>query len=208
MPVGFDPIEEAVESEPPAKGSWAVSRLARLDTILAPVLKVFAVLAVLFGGVEYFQRIQATRVEQSLAHLRQWDEDGYRQAYGEVNALVWPVFSKEAKFIAGLPQEQQELLYANIGERVTGQDSDFDGAADKLVDDLFYFFDRAALCADQRICEFAVLEAFIGSDVEDFWRYFSSYAERRRSAGYGQYGEWTERFAQGRIARASWLNLL
>ena len=38
-----------------------------------------------------------------------------------------------------------------------------------------------------------------GSNVADFWRYFSSYAKRRRDAGYGQYGSWTERLATSTI---------
>jgi hypothetical protein len=202
VPLGFDVLDDAIEDQKtdPRKGrSWPLRLAMTIDHYLAPVIKIFAVIAVAFAGLEYIERVNATRVERSLAEVEQWDSGGYRSAYQQVNALIWPLFSAQADYISGLPQAQQDLFYANIGEGITGQDNVFDGPADLLVDDLFYFFDRAALCAAQRICDEDVLKAFIGSDVADFWRYFSSYAKRRRDAGYGQYGSWTERLATSTI---------
>lgn len=205
MPLGFDIIEDASEHEEvalPKRRTWPLRLAITVDRYLAPVIKIFAVIAVAFAGLEYVERVNASRVERSLGEVEQWDSGGYRGAYQQVNALIWPLFSAQAEYISSLTQEQQELFYSNIGERITGQDNKFDDPADLLVDDLFYFFDRASLCAEQRICDDGVLKAFIGSDVADFWRYFSSYAERRRDAGYGQYGVWTERLAAGTIASA------
>lgn len=196
-----DNSEAEPASEPRQKNGW----LARADGLLSPIIKIFAVIAVLAGALEYFQHVQDNRIERSLAEVENWDGGGYRAAYGELNAIIWPFYQQQAEFIADLRPDQQALIYANIGERVTGQDDQFDAQADRLVDDLFYFFDRIALCAHQRICDFDVLNAFLGTEVIDFWRYFSEYAERRRDAGYGNYGLWTERFAKAEIARASWL---
>ena len=211
MPVGLDPFEEAIEDGPALPRKWRgrwLRRFASLDRMAAPVLKAFAVVAVILGGLEYLQRVQASRVEQSLAEVSQWDAGGYRRQYSQVNASIWPIYRDQAEFIAALAPAQQSIFYNNIGERITGQDDDFSEPNDLLVDELFYFFDRVALCADQRICDYDVLNAFVGSDISDFWQYFGSYAERRRLAGYGQYGMWTERFAKGEISRAAWLGLL
>lgn len=198
MPVGLDIVGEAVENEevdPRQVRTWPLRLAMTADRYLAPVIKIFAVVAVGFAGLEYVDQVNAKRVERSLAEVAQWDSGGYRSDYQQVNALIWPLFSAQAEYISSLAAPQQAMFYANIGERVTGQDNTFDDPADLMVDNLFYFFDRASLCADQRICDGDVLKAFIGSDVVDFWRYFSSYAERRRDAGYGQYGVWTERLA-------------
>lgn len=206
--MSVDPLDEAVADQGEPQGNRGDGRrtgwLAGADGVLSPVLKIFAVIAVLAGAMEYFQRVQDDRIERSLAEVENWDEGGYRAAYGELNAIIWPFYQQQADFIVGLAPDKQALIYANIGERVTGQDDQFDARSDRLVDDLFYFFDRAALCAQQRICDFDVLNAFLGTEVVDFWRYFSEYAERRRDAGYGNYGLWTERFARAEIARASW----
>lgn len=203
MPLSPEILDDAIDeiaAETCNERSWIARTATTLDRFLAPVIKIFAVIAVAFAGLEYVDRVNATRVERTLAEVEQWDSGGYRAAYQKVNALIWPLFSAQAEYIASLPTTQQGMFYGNIGERVTGQDNKFDDAADLLVDDLFYFFDRASLCAEQQICDGAVLKAFIGSDVADFWRYFSSYAARRRDSGYSQYGVWTERFAASIVA--------
>ena len=210
MSVGLDPFEEAIEEDEVVPRQWRgrwLRRFMSVDRMAAPILKGFAVVAVLLGGLEYLDRVQASRVEQSLGEVKHWDAGGYRRQYSQINAAIWPVYTKQADFIAALPATQQAIFYNNIGEGVTGQDNEFADPNDLLVDELFYFFDRVSLCADQRICDYDVLNAFIGSDLADFWRYFGSYAERRRAAGYGQYGIWTERFAKGEISRAAWLGL-
>tara|TARA_R110002124_G_scaffold114535_20_gene269438 strand:+ start:50853 stop:51488 length:636 start_codon:yes stop_codon:yes gene_type:complete len=208
--VGTDLVGEAIEEDDVVPRRWRgrwLRRFTSADRMAAPVIKMFAVIAVILGGLEYMDRVQAARVEQSLGEVDNWDAGGYRRLYSQVNASIWPIYSKQADFIAALPPAQQAIFYNNIGEGITGQNNEFSDENDLLVDELFYFFDRAALCADQRICDYDVLNAFIGSDLADFWRYFGSYAERRRAAGYGQYGVWTERFAKGDISRATWLGL-
>jgi hypothetical protein len=103
--------------------------------------------------------------------------------------------------------ERRALLLGNLGDAVTGRDEDFSSSADRDVNTVFAFFDRAGLCANERICDFDVLNTFLGDAAEPFWLYFHVYADKRRAAGYVAYGAWTERFAEGRISR-SWFSII
>ena len=182
-------------------GAWPVFKVA--NDYISPVVQVLAVVGALAAVAEYSQRLQAARVEESLRQVEVWDSGEFRQRYLEVNDLLWPLYRKQAEYLRTLPDNQRAIFYGNMGEAITGRDDWFNGDVDKSVDRVFYFFDRAALCADQRICDYDVLNTFLGNDLRDFWRYFHAYAERRRFAGYVDYGVWTENFANGRIARAS-----
>ena len=76
MPLGFDVLDDAIEDQKtdPRKGrSWPLRLAMTIDHYLAPVIKIFAVIAVAFAGLEYIERVNATRVERSLAEVEQWD---------------------------------------------------------------------------------------------------------------------------------------
>jgi hypothetical protein len=183
-------------------------RFKAAEDFISPVVKVLAVVGVVLAVAEYSDRLQTARIEAALKQVEAWDANGFRESYLALNDQIWPLFEAQRGFIASLSEGQREKVYRNIGESVTGQDNRFDGAADKAVDKVTYFFDRAALCVHQGICDYNVIDAFVGSDIRDFWRYFYSYAERRRAAGYSEYGRWTQRFAEGSISRASVLGFL
>jgi hypothetical protein len=170
-----------------------------LDDLVSPVLKILLIITVLLGGFEYFQRQQSARVEKSLQLVDQWRTGGHREAYRRINDLVAPVFADVA---AGVGESERALILGNIGEMVTGRDEDLTSPADKDADLVFEFFERAALCANERICDYDVLNTFLGQEAQSFWLYFSRYAEHRRQLGYAQYGLWTARFAAGDIRRA------
>lgn len=184
-------------------------RLKRADEIFALILKIVTILALSFGLLEYDRQKSDGRVTQSLALVEQWENGGFSQTYANINDQIWPLYAQNAPVIATLGEAPQarDLVYANIGEAMTGRDDAFVSEADRSVDKIFQFFERAALCADQTICDYGVLRTFFGDEAESFWRYFSSYAERRRLAGYAGYGEWARKFAAGEIRRPKFLGL-
>lgn len=176
--------------------------------VIDSVLKTLLVITVFLGGYEYFSRQQAARVEKSLALVDEWQAN-QDAAMQRINDLIWPLYSSMAADIeaaAGEPDVRARLL-GNLGDAVTGRDDDFTSAADRDVDAVFDFFDRAGLCANERICDYDVIETFLGEEARSFWLYFSRYAERRQAAGYASYGIWTARFAEARIAR-SWFGII
>jgi hypothetical protein len=177
-----------------------------LDDYADPIFKVLLVVGVFLGGYEYLHRQQAARVEESLTLVGEWKSDGHRDAYQRINDLVWPVYSESAPLIdaAGADAAKVAMILGNLGDTVTGRDDVFSSPADRDVDQIFYFFDRAALCANERICDYDVINTFLGEEARTFWLYFSRYAERRQGLGYASYGKWTERFAKGEISRSFW----
>ncbi len=185
------------------------SRMRRADEIFALILKVVTVLALSFGLFEYDRQKSDARITQSLQLVDQWEHDGFRDAYARINDLVWPLFDQSRKAMPAVfsDETKRTAALANIGETVTGADDNFNTEADRTVDRVFHFFERAALCADQQICDYGVLKTFLGAEATSFWLYFSRYAERRRVSGYPAYGTWTERLAEGRITSAKFLGL-
>src|SRR5690242_9067901 len=146
----------------PHKSADPRSRLARWDEIAALVLKVVTVIALTFGLFEYDRQKADARVTQSLALVQEWESGGYRDAYTRINDLLWPIYSQNATAIqaVGDDKDARALLYGNIGETVTGKDDAFVSEADRDVDKVFQFFERAAICADQAICDYGVLKTF------------------------------------------------
>lgn len=183
--------------------------LHRADEIAAVILKVVTVLALCFGLFEYDRQKADGRVTESLSLVQEWETGGYRDAYASINDLLWPMYQQNADAIqaVGDNKDDKALLYGNIGEAVTGRDDNFSSDADKDVDKVFQFFERAAICSDQAICDYPVLQTFFGSEAASFWLYFGKYAERRQADGYAGYGEWTRRFVDGEIRRAKFLGL-
>ena len=171
-----------------------------------PILKAMLIVGVFLGAYEYLHRQQSARVEQSLTLVDEWKTDGHRDAYQRINDLVWPLYAESAPLIeaAASDQAQVAMIFGNLGDGVTGRDDDFASQADRDVDQIFYFFDRAALCANERICDYDVINTFLGEEARTFWLYFSRYAERRQVLGYASYGKWTERLAKGEISRSLW----
>ena len=190
--------EGVVDTAKAARAPLA-ARGKELDDLVSPVLKILLIITVLLGGIEYFQRQQSARVEKSLQLVDQWRTGGHREAYQRINDLVAPLFAQVA---ASVGESERALVLGNIGETVTGRDEDLSSPADKDADLVFEFFERAALCANERICDYDVLNTFLGEEAQSFWLYFSRYAEHRRELGYAQYGLWTARFATGDIRRA------
>jgi len=203
---GVGIIEGALSPHTPHDGR---SRLNQWDEIAALVLKIVTVLALPFGLFEYDRQKADARVTQSLALVQEWESGGYRDAYTRINDLLWPIYSQNAASIQAVGDDKDglALLYGNIGETVTGKDDAFVSEADRDVDKVFQFFERAAICADQAICDYGVLKTFFGSESGSFWLYFSKYAERRQTDGYAGYGEWTRKFVSGDVRRARFLGL-
>jgi hypothetical protein len=204
-----DPTPE--HDDPPPHGWWG--RVVVFGKGYAPVidgaLKTLLIFAVLLGGYEYLSRQQSARVEKSLAMVNEWKDAGHREAWQRINDLLWPLYAESAGAIQSMDDdpERRALLYGNLGDAVTGRDDSFTTPADRDVDAVFYFFDRAALCANERICDYDVINTFLGEEARTFWLYFSRYADRRQAVGYASYGNWTARFAKGDIRR-SWLGLI
>jgi hypothetical protein len=181
-----------------------VKRVNAYGDFVDPILKTLLLVGVIFGSYEYFARQQSQRVEKSLALVDEWKDGGHREAWQRINDAVWPLYADASASIAEMkPNESQiGLIYGNLGDAVTGRDDDFSSPPDRDVDQVFYFFERAALCANERICDYDVLNTFLGQEARSFWLYFSRYAERRQTLGYVQYGAWTERFYSGDIRRS------
>ncbi len=186
-----------------------MARLHRADEIAALILKIVTVLALTFGLFEYDRQKADSRVTQSLALVQEWESGGYRDAYTRINDLLWPIYAQNAAAITavGDDKDARALLYGNIGETVTGKDDAFISDADRDVDKVFHFFERAAICADESICDYQVLRTFFASESDSFWLYFAKYAERRQADGYAGYGEWTRKFVDGDIRRAKFLGI-
>jgi hypothetical protein len=181
-----------------------VKRASAYGDVIDPILKTLILVGVIFGSYEYFARQQSERVEKSLALVDEWKDGGHREAWQRINDVVWPLYAESATAISAMEADESQvaLIYGNLGDTVTGRDDRFDSTADRDVDQVFYFFERAALCANERICDYDVLNTFLGQEAKTFWLYFSRYATRRQGLGYTQYGMWTERFAQGDIRRS------
>jgi hypothetical protein len=200
-------IESTMSAQHPAEPQ---SRLRRADDIAALLLKIVTVLALTFGLFEYDRQKADARVTQSLDLVQEWESGGYRDAFARINDLLLPIYEQNAAAIAGVGKDEdaRALIYGNIGEMVTGKDDAFSSQPDHDADMVFQFFDRAALCADQTICDYGVLRTFFAAESESFWLYFAKYAERRQLDGYAGYGEWTHKFVAGDIRRPKFLGLL
>jgi hypothetical protein len=185
------------------------SSLHRVDEIAAVILKVVTVLALTFGLFEYDRQKADSRVTQSLNLVQEWESGGYQDAYARINDVLLPLYQQNADAIAAVGDNAAEraLLYGNIGEAATGKDDNFVSEADRDADKVFHFFERAAICANEAICDYAVLKTFFGSEASSFWLYFGRYAERRQVDGYAGYGEWTHRVVDGEINRAKFLGI-
>jgi hypothetical protein len=201
------PAELAVEqalAEKPRRWNRLVAASKPYGDVVDAILKTLVVIGIFFGSYEYFSRQQAARIEKSLAIVDEWSSAGHRDAWGRINDAAFPLYAQSAEAIqavAGDPAARA-LLYGNLGDAVTGRDADFSSQTDRDVDQIFYFFERAALCANERICDYGVINTFLGGEVHTFWLYFSRYAERRRELGYPEYGAWTARLADGNIRQA------
>lgn len=185
------------------------SSLHRVDEIAAVILKLVTVLALTFGLFEYDRQKADARVTQSLNLVQEWESGGYQDAYARINDVLLPLYQQNADAIAAVGDNAAEraLLYGNIGEAATGKDDNFVSEADRDADKVFHFFERAAICANEAICDYPVLKTFFGSEASSFWLYFGRYAERRQGDGYAGYGEWTRRFVEGEISRAKFLGM-
>ena len=128
---------------------------------------------------------------ESLSLVQQWETGGYQDAYERINDLLLPVYQQSAAAIASVGDDEaaKALLYGNIGEAITGKDDSFVSQPDRDVDKVFHFFERAAICSDEAICDYPVLKTFFGSEASSFWLYFGKYAERRQADGYAGYGD-------------------
>ena len=208
-PLGIGLIEGNLGHKERAS-SGPKTKLQRADDIAALILKLVTVLALSFGLFEYDRQKADGRVTQSLTLVQEWESGGYREAYARINDLLWPIYEQNSAAIAavGTDQAARALLYGNIGEAVTGKDDAFVSQPDKDVDMIFHFFERAAICADQSICDYGVLKTFFGSESASFWLYFAKYAERRQNDGFAGYGEWTRKFVDGDIRRAKFLGVI
>jgi hypothetical protein len=203
------PTELAVDhavNEKRRRWSRLVAGAKPYSDVVDAILKTLLVVTVFLGAFEYFSRQQATRVEKSLEVVDEWQTAGHREAWQRINNQLWPLYAPNADAIAALGDDpaQRALLYANLGDAVTGRDDAFLSPADQDVDAVFYFFERAALCSNERICDYDVIATFLGDEARTFWLYFSRYAERRQAVGYVGYGAWTERFAEGNVRRSLW----
>ncbi len=207
MTRGAGIVESTLSAQHPAEPH---TRLRRADDIAALILKIITVLALTFGLFEYDRQKADARVTQSLDLVQEWESGGYRDAYARINDLLLPIYEQNASSIAavGKDQDARALIYGNIGETVTGKDDAFSSQPDHDADMVFQFFDRAALCADQTICDYDVLRTFFAAESESFWLYFAKYAERRQLDGYAGYGEWTHKFVDGDIRRPKFLGLI
>ena len=183
--------------------------LHRADEIAAVILKIVTVLALSFGLFEYDRQKADGRVSQSLELVQEWETGGYQDAYARINDMLLPIYQQNADAIAAVGDNPSDraLLYGNIGEAVTGKDDAFISEPEKDVDKVFHFFERAAICSDEAICDYPVLKTFFGSEASSFWLYFGKYAERRQADGYPGYGEWTHKFVDGEISRAKFLGV-
>jgi len=183
--------------------------LHRADEIAAVVLKLVTVLALTFGLFEYDRQKADGRVTESLSLVQEWETGGYQDAYERINDLLLPIYQQSADAITSVDDDaaQKALLYGNIGEAITGKDDSFVSPADRDVDKVFHFFERAAICSDEAICDYPVLKTFFGSEASTFWLYFGKYAARRQADGYAGYGEWTSKFVSGDITRAKFLGM-
>jgi hypothetical protein len=181
--------------------------LHRADEIAAVILKLVTVLALTFGLFEYDRQKADARVTESLSLVQEWETGGYQDAYERINELLLPIYQQSAEAIAAVGDEAaaKALLYGNIGEAITGKDDSFVSQPDRDVDKVFHFFERAAICANEAICDYPVLKTFFGSEASSFWLYFGKYAERRQADGYAGYGDWTQKFVTGEIERAKFL---
>lgn len=196
--------EPSTIAAPKTRWQRLVERTHELGNFVDPIFKTLLLIGVLVGAYEYFARQQSARVEKSLTLVDEWQSGGHRDAYQRINDLVWPLYLESADAIRPLAgdEAQRALIYANLGETITGRDDDFSSAADRDVDQVFYFFERAGLCANERICDYDVIDTFLGEEARAFWLYFARYAERRQALGYARYGAWTERLANGEVSRA------
>jgi hypothetical protein len=185
-----------------------VQRYSRgLDDIFAPLAKVVVFGTIVVGGYQYFQAQHELRVDRSLEYVAEWNSAGYRTAFDKLNRVIWPIYSEAAAEIdalAGSPAQRNSML-ANIGEQVTSPATAATREASRNADQVFSFFERATLCANEQLCDFAVLDTFLGNEVRSFWTYFSRYAALKNSTGYSTYGYWTERFATGQVANRKFL---
>jgi hypothetical protein len=181
--------------------SWR-GGMRRLDEAVSPLLKLLLLVSLVFGVYQYLQLREGERVNQALHYVSLWETEGYRDDLAAVNAALLPSFQDSRVEIdaAAGNDELVDKMLANLGDRLTGADDTFGTELEARIERIFYFFDRAAVCADNAICEYRVLRSFFADEASDFWGYFSTYARRKRDAGYSGYGDWTERFAKGAIS--------
>lgn len=186
------------------------ARFRALDEVLSPLSKIVIFVTILLGGFQYFQNQHEARVERTMSLISEWNESGLRDVYDDLNAAIWPLYSPASEQIETLVRAGANRgdLLANIGEKVTDQGTGLAPGADRHVERLFEYFERAAVCSNEHLCDYEVFELFLGNEFRSFWQYFSSFAKRKDASGYSGYGEWTERLAKGEIARRAFFGFL
>lgn len=195
------PSEEATaDSDEEERPAW-LRYLKTLDEIVSPILKALLLVSLIFGVLQYLQVRENERVTQSLQYVSLWDSDDFRRDLNAINAALAPSFQASRPQIDDARDDPELVdgMLANLGDRLTGADLTFNTRLEAKIERIFYFFDRAAICAEVAICQYDVLRSFLGEEATAFWKYFSMYARRKRDAGYTGYGHWTERFALGTI---------
>src|SRR5690348_8377770 len=95
-PLGIGLIEGNLGHKEHAITAGPKTRLQRADDIAALILKLVTVLALSFGLFEYDRQKADGRVTQSLDLVQEWESGGYREAYGRINDLLWPIYEQNS----------------------------------------------------------------------------------------------------------------
>lgn len=141
----------------------------------------FASVILLFGlCIAYFE-YQASqskiRIERTFDLIKDWDSGGYRKKFIDFSELIM-TFEKSAKNLSKSIPEKDRLLFEQ--NYVRNKLTDFTYKDKSTLNDLFYFFDKAALCSISELCDTGLVNDFFGVSMKSFRLYSGVYIAERR----------------------------
>lgn len=183
------------------------TRLAEYVPATTAVVNLIAIVGVCGGLYQFMDQGAGKRTEQSIQLVNVWETDKYKDKYERIQSEI-------SKILDGLPADQKAFLtssqdysrvaaYGNIGRRAVTLD---DQKMTDDIEDLFYYFNKTAICIEYSMCSKSASDAFLFETAKSFWVYFSWYARDRRDRGYESFASEAEKFATGQL-RPRWYSL-
>lgn len=176
------------------------TRLAEYVPATTAVVNIIAIVGVCGGLYQFMDQGAAKRTEQSIQLVNVWETEKYKDKYERIQTEIFKILDElpadQKTFLTSSSDGARAAAFGNIGRRaitVDGQVMTSD------VEDLFYYFNKTAICIEYSMCSKSASNAFLFETARSFWVYFDWYARDRRDHGYEGFASEAEKFATGQL---------
>ncbi|MEO1659312.1 MAG: hypothetical protein AAFR65_16525 [Pseudomonadota bacterium] len=160
---------------------WPQTATGRVDLIG----KVGAIILVIFGVVEYFDRKDETRVSRTQELMKEYATGPLRDAQNVINSTILDhLASIEAIRAVQWDADAAATAHADIVQFLVWDSRDADGLV-REIDDLLEFYERVTICVETRLCDREVARAYFTTDADWLFENFRPYILQRRENAPG-----------------------